>query len=318
MPSLDGLSSPILDIDCSDPLLLFDSLGLMGLIAPDSYRYPDNGSDIRIHCVWYPDITCQGQGRAMLIALASPAFSPFRPALRPAMARLPRARWPSMVELDARGYRAEGHDLAFEAAVDSLPVAPHWQQRVREFTKPAAIALVPVLSTANDLCYENKHGVKDGTLVAFALQEKRKHPEKVLLIRVGEFYESFGLDALLLVQHAGLNPMGRKCRAGCPVQNIQPTLDDLTAAGLTVAVYEEVAPAGGPGRFSKLKQRALVQVVSAGSPTYMYEACLSPDPIPYTEPPPVVAVQGSASGYTVVQVRARGWGRSTLRSRGRR
>ena len=47
----------------------------------------------------------------------------------------------------------------------------------------------------------------------------------------------------MLVQHAGLNPMGRKCRAGCPIQNLQPTLDSLTAAGLTVAVYEEIAPA---------------------------------------------------------------------------
>ena len=35
----------------------------------------------------------------------------------------------------------------------------------------------------------------------------------------------------------------------------------LTAAGLTVAVYEEVAPANtGTGTFKKLKQRALAQV----------------------------------------------------------
>ena len=61
-------------------------------------------------------------------------------------------------------------------------------------------------------------------------------------LQVGEFYEAFGLDALMLVQHAGLNPMGKKCRAGCPVGNLQATLDDLTAAGITVAVYEEASP----------------------------------------------------------------------------
>ena len=34
--------------------------------------------------------------------------------------------------------------------------------------------------------------------------------------------------------------MGNKAKAGCPIRNIQQTLDGLTDAGLTVAVYEEV------------------------------------------------------------------------------
>merc|ERR1719353_628899 len=106
----------------------------------------------------------------------------------------------------------------------------------------------------------------------------------VLLIRVGDFYEAYGLDALMLVEYAGLNPMSRKARAGCPVGNIQATLDGLTCAGLTVAVYEEVAPANtSEGKYRKLKQRALAQIVSPASPTYMYEACLSSHDIPYSE-----------------------------------
>jgi len=28
---------------------------------------------------------------------------------------------------------------------------------------------------------------------------------------VGDFYEAFGVDAVMLVEHAGLNPMGGKC-----------------------------------------------------------------------------------------------------------
>lgn len=37
---------------------------------------------------------------------------------------------------------------------------------------------------------------------------------------MGEFYEAVGIDAVLLVQHAGLNPMGSGVppRAGCPKQ----------------------------------------------------------------------------------------------------
>jgi hypothetical protein len=43
-----------------------------------------------------------------------------------------------------------------------------------------------------------------------------------------------------MVEFAGLNPMGNKPRAGCPVKNIQQTLDQLTNVGLMVAVYEEI------------------------------------------------------------------------------
>jgi len=39
--------------------------------------------------------------------------------------------------------------------------------------------------------------------------------------------------------------MGGRCRAGCPVVNVQATLNDLTAAGLTVAVYEETGSSIG-------------------------------------------------------------------------
>ena len=141
-----------------------------------------------------------------------------------------------------------------------MRISSYWYTKLRELTRPAAISLVPSLSTENALCYQNKNQNK-GSLVQFADQEKEKRPDHILLIRVGEFYEAFGLDALMLVQYAGLNPMGKRCRAGCPISNLQATLDDLTAAGLTVAVYEEVAPAGtATGAFKNLKQRALAQV----------------------------------------------------------
>jgi len=44
----------------------------------------------------------------------------------------------------------------------------------------------------------------------------------------------------MLVNYCGLNPMGNKTKAGCPVKNIQATLDGLTSAGFSVAVYEEI------------------------------------------------------------------------------
>ena len=54
--------------------------------------------------------------------------------------------------------------------------------------------------------------------------------KKVLLVRVGDFFESFGVDAVMLVEHAGLNPMGGRARAGCPWRNVQATLDGLVDA----------------------------------------------------------------------------------------
>jgi hypothetical protein len=184
----------------------------------------------------------------------------------------------------------------------TLKISQYWEDRLHELTKPAACNLITQLSDTNSLCFENMHKTS-GSLVEFAVQEKEKRPDVLLLIRVGEFYEAFGLDALMLVQHAGLNPMGRKCRAGCPASNIQATLDDLTAAGLSVAVYEEVAPANtAGGKFRKLKQRALSQIVTPASPTYIYEACLSHDDIDYAEPPPCVGIAATASGFTLVSV----------------
>ena len=72
------------------------------------------------------------------------------------------------------------------------------------------------------------------TLYDYALEVKAQHPRKVLLIRVGEFYEAIGYDAVMLVMHAGLNPMGLTGvpRAGCPLVKVQETLDRLTSRGL--------------------------------------------------------------------------------------
>jgi len=35
------------------------------------------------------------------------------------------------------------------------------------------------------------------------LTQKKQHPDKVILTRVGEFYETYGVDALMLIEYAG-------------------------------------------------------------------------------------------------------------------
>jgi hypothetical protein len=95
--------------------------------------------------------------------------------------------------------------------------------------------------------------------LGYCRDQKELYPEHVILVRCGDFYETFGVDAMLLVEHVGLNPMAGKARSGCPKQNIQATLDGLTQQGFSVAVYEEIAPVGtssGSTTTSKLKQRS--------------------------------------------------------------
>jgi hypothetical protein len=78
--------------------------------------------------------------------------------------------------------------------------------------------------------------------------------------------------------------------------------------GLTVAVYEELAapesPRGGSLKRRGLKTRALSQVVSPGSATYLMggDVCLKAnEDIEYREARPYAAVALSpATGYTLV------------------
>lgn len=58
-----------------------------------------------------------------------------------------------------------------------------------------------------------------------------------MLLQIGEFYEAVGQDALMLVEHCGLNPMppkGGMPVAGCPRSNLRPVLARLVDKGFTV------------------------------------------------------------------------------------
>ena len=78
------------------------------------------------------------------------------------------------------------------------------------------------------------------------------------------------MDAVILVQYAGLNPMGGRARAGCPIRNIQSVLNSVTGVGLSVAVFEEVnavevAGKAGTGRvWLVIESRRLLLIVFTG------------------------------------------------------
>jgi DNA mismatch repair protein MutS len=77
-------------------------------------------------------------------------------------------------------------------------------------------------------------------------QVKSKHPEAVLLFRVGDFYETFGEDAITASQVLGIvltnrNNGGSKIElAGFPHHSLDTYLPRLVRAGYRVAICEQL------------------------------------------------------------------------------
>ena len=171
----------------------------------------------------------------------------------------------------AAAFDAEGDDSAVEAEVDDSKFGPehytYWHGLMRDcITLPSAQRILPHLDPQNPLGINVKRsGVSDSDegLYNVMKREKAKHPRKMLLVRVGEFYETYGFDAALLVQFAGLNPMGaRPFKAGTPVVNLRSTLDKLLHHGFSVAVVEEAPQERLYGQTSARKTRYLAGIVT--------------------------------------------------------
>ncbi|KAF4672958.1 hypothetical protein FOL46_008107 [Perkinsus olseni] len=147
-----------------------------------------------------------------------------------------------------------------------------WLQRLH---RPAALQLVPMLSLeSNELGFlsPSRRAAGGGSLLDFTLDGKRRRPEWIQLVRCGDFYETYGVDAVMLVNYCGLNAMAGRPRAGCRKDQIQMVLDSLTERGFSAAVYEEANESDfnkGPERKRKGKQRYLSQLVSPANPTYV-------------------------------------------------
>jgi hypothetical protein len=247
------------------------------------------------------------------------AFSLARSSSRPLAA--PRALWSVASTHGARpalpaaaaACDAESDDSAVEAEVDDSKFGPEhytfWHGLMRDcITLPSAQRILPHLDPQNPLGINVKRsGVSDSDegLYNVMKREKAKHPRKMLLVRVGEFYETYGFDAALLVQFAGLNPMGaRPFKAGTPVVNLRSTLDKLLHHGFSVAVVEEAPQERLYGQTSARKTRYLAGIVTPSTPDYVHGlAKLDDDPEGfYTSSPPTLGVASGASGFTLVEV----------------
>jgi len=255
------------------------------------------------------------------------------------------------------GSNTKVNDDDIAADDDAFTIDPYWMEPLLSLTKSSARSLVrqlqsshcpmgydPTASPVNSILSKNSVNNKGSTpvkrttsLLSYIRHQKSSYfKDAIVLVRVGDFYETYGIDAIFLVEYCGLNPMGGKVRAGCPWRNVQATLDGLTNAGLRVAVYEEwngvgVMPGSNGnaadddktkgGSSKKLKTRYLAQVVSSANPTYMHGLVLNDDGSGVTDDAPshhggsndlsssspgrsYVGVIETRAGYTLVEVSA--------------
>ncbi|MDA1279803.1 MAG: DNA mismatch repair protein MutS [Chloroflexi bacterium] len=101
------------------------------------------------------------------------------------------------------------------------------------------------------------------------LEFKAKYPDALLLIRMGDFYESFDDDAHTLSRVLGIALTSRESGgggkaplAGIPHHALDNYLGTLVAAGLKVAIAEQT---GDPSKSRGLVERAVVRVVTPGT-----------------------------------------------------
>ncbi|HRQ29927.1 MAG TPA: DNA mismatch repair protein MutS [Saprospiraceae bacterium] len=101
-------------------------------------------------------------------------------------------------------------------------------------------------------------------------QVKAKHPDAILLFRVGDFYETFGEDAIKTAKALGIiltsrNNGGNDVElAGFPYHSMDLYLPKLVQAGYRVAVCEQLEK---PSKEKKIVKRGVTEVVTPGLKT---------------------------------------------------
>ncbi len=104
-------------------------------------------------------------------------------------------------------------------------------------------------------------------LMAQYNQVKAKHPDALLLFRVGDFYETFGEDAITAAQVLGITLTSRNNGgsdvelAGFPYHSVDTYLPRLVRAGYRVAICEQLEK---PSKDKKIVRRGVTEIVTPG------------------------------------------------------
>lgn len=143
---------------------------------------------------------------------------------------------------------------------------------------------------------------------------KRRHPDCILLFRMGDFYEAFDEDAVTLSRALNLTLTQRTAgipMAGIPYHQLENYLRRLIAQGFRVAVAEQMED---PALAKGVVRRAVTRVLTPG--TLVEDALLAPESagtlagVAFVEPgddasAALAIVDASTGAFTLVEVEAK-------------
>jgi DNA mismatch repair protein MutS len=114
---------------------------------------------------------------------------------------------------------------------------------------------------------KNNKKSKDTPLMVQYLSIKSKYPDAMLLFRVGDFYETFGEDAIEASKILGIiltsrsNGSSNKELAGFPYHSLNTYLPKLVKAGKRVAICEQLED---PKQTKKIVKRGVTELITPG------------------------------------------------------
>lgn len=120
----------------------------------------------------------------------------------------------------------------------------------------------------NKVARKNKEKAVETPLMKQYFRIKSQHPDAILLFRVGDFYETFGEDAVKASDILGITLTKRANGsasyvdlAGIPYHAIDTYLPKLVRAGQRVAICEQLED---PGKTKKIVKRGVTEMVTPG------------------------------------------------------
>ena len=151
---------------------------------------------------------------------------------------------------------------------------------------PDPITPTPTPTSKQEAKVEKKSSLTNTPLMQQYQEMKKKHPDAVLLFRVGDFYEIFGKDAVIASEILGITLTRRQTGidsrielAGFPHHALDTYLPKLVRAGKRVAICEQLEDP----KLTKTPKQKVVETVTPNQPPKVEP---KPEPKPEPEPAP--------------------------------
>jgi len=208
------------------------------------------------------------------------ASSPQQPEL--ALQGLLFAVEPAETPADKTDPEANSAPLDEDALTEDANRRPRHRSRTKEQDQPTTAPAEPTASVDSDLPPWHHHSLVDAEQLTPMLRHyvelKAAHPERVLLYRLGDFFECFFEDAiqlsrlleLTLTGKEGGKAIGRVPMAGIPHHAAERYCAELVGRGLSVALCDQVETTPAKGALLK---REITRVLTPG--TVLEEGLLS-------------------------------------------